>query len=205
MNERASSRMAIPESHLAQEAIAALVDGELSGSAAGRAARHLTGCAQCRMAVAAQREAKAALQAPEDVAVPGDLMSRLRAIPFTADMPPGGGSGGLAGGQGGFVGAAPDGVWAMPPAPVPAPERAPGHRWLRRGVTGALAGIGIGVAVLAVGLPSGDVPADELPPPGSVAGPDPRTVPGDRTEIVPPVVRTVTVGANTGLPPGGTP
>ncbi|MFP5371227.1 MAG: zf-HC2 domain-containing protein, partial [Actinomycetes bacterium] len=53
--------MSIPESHLAQEAIAALVDGELPAGPAGRAARHLTGCAQCRMAVQAQREAKAAL------------------------------------------------------------------------------------------------------------------------------------------------
>ena len=44
--------MSIPESHLAQEAIAALVDGELTAGPAGRAARHLTGCMQCRMAVA---------------------------------------------------------------------------------------------------------------------------------------------------------
>ena len=79
--------MNIPESHLAQEAIAALVDGELAGGPAARAARHLTGCAQCRMAVQAQREAKEALHASADVAVPGDLLSRLRAIPFTADVP----------------------------------------------------------------------------------------------------------------------
>ena len=194
MSERA--RMTIPESHLAQEAIAALVDGELSGGAAGRAAQHLTGCTQCRLAVAAQREAKAALQAPEDVAVPGDLMSRLRAIPFTAEMP----SGPTAGGGEGFVGTAADGVWAMPPAPVPAPQ----HRWLRRGMTGALAGIGIGVVVLAAGLPAGSPPADDVPPPGSVAGPVPPAAPDERTEIVPPVVRTLNVGART-APPGGTP
>ena len=53
--------VSIPESHLAQEAIAALVDGELPAGPAGRAARHLTGCLQCRMAVQAQREAKEAL------------------------------------------------------------------------------------------------------------------------------------------------
>ena len=63
--------MSIPESHLAQEAIAALVDGELPSGPAGRAARHLTGCAQCRMAVHAQREAKEALHASRDVAVRG--------------------------------------------------------------------------------------------------------------------------------------
>ena len=43
--------MTIPESHLALEAIAALVDGELPAGPAGRAARHLARCAQCRMAV----------------------------------------------------------------------------------------------------------------------------------------------------------
>ena len=43
--------MSIPESHLAQEAIAALVDGELTACPAARAARHLTGCLQCCMAV----------------------------------------------------------------------------------------------------------------------------------------------------------
>ena len=79
--------MSIPESHLAQEAIAALVDGELPAGPAGRAARHLSGCLQCRMAVEAQREAKEALLGSEDVAVPGALLSRLCAIPFTADVP----------------------------------------------------------------------------------------------------------------------
>ena len=47
--------MSLPESHLAQEAIAALVDGELASGPAGRAARHLAGCLECRMAVQAQR------------------------------------------------------------------------------------------------------------------------------------------------------
>ena len=89
--------MTIPESHLAQEAIAALVDGELGAGPAQRAARHLAGCGQCRMAVQAQREAKEALHASADVSVPGDLMSRLCAIPFTTDVGgPGGGNGTLA-------------------------------------------------------------------------------------------------------------
>src|SRR4029434_6177949 len=69
--------VSIPESHLAQEAIAALVDGELPSGPATRAARHLSGCLQCRMAVQAQREAKEALNRSQDVAVPGDLMSKL--------------------------------------------------------------------------------------------------------------------------------
>ena len=67
---RGGARMSIPESHLAQEAIAALVDGELTAGPAGRAARHLAGCLQCRMAVQAQREAKDALH---------DLAGRRRA------------------------------------------------------------------------------------------------------------------------------
>src|SRR3954468_23158481 len=92
--------MTIPESHLAQEAIAALVDGELTPGPASRAARHLAGCLQCRLAVQAQREAKAALHESADVTVPGDLMSRLCAIPFTADVPGAGGPGGMSAGPG---------------------------------------------------------------------------------------------------------
>ena len=42
--------MSLPESHLAQEAIAALVDGELAPGPAHRAARHLSGCLECRLA-----------------------------------------------------------------------------------------------------------------------------------------------------------
>ena len=197
--------LSMSESHLAQEAIAALVDGELSGGAAGRAARHLAGCLQCRLAVGAQREAKAALQAPQDVAVPGDLMSRLRAIPFTADMPSGGVPGTLTAGRDGLASTDADGAWSIPLAAEPTQERAPRHRWLRRGMTGALTGIGIGVAVLAVSLPAGDVPAREVPPPGSVAGGVREGLPEERTEIVPPVVRAVTVGTTTELPAGGTP
>jgi anti-sigma factor RsiW len=190
--------VSIPESHLAQEAIAALVDGELSGGAAGRAARHLTGCAQCRMAVAAQREAKAALQREADVAVPGDLLSRLNAIPFTADVPAGRGLGGLSAGAGGLTA----GPWAIPLAPTTPPTR-PGHaRWLRRGMTAGLAGLGLGVAVLAVGLPAAHQ-ADDVPPPGSVAGAVRENLPTERTDVVPPVVRTLTAGATTDLTPGG--
>ncbi|WP_222265824.1 anti-sigma factor family protein [Modestobacter marinus] len=187
--------MSIPESHLAQEAIAALVDGELSGGAANRAARHLTGCTQCRLAVQAQREAKAALQRDADVAVPGALLSRLNAIPFTADVS-GGGLGGLSAAAGGLTA----GSWAIPLAP-PEPPARPGHaRWLRRGMTGALAGLGLGVAVLAVGLPAAERTKD-VPPPGSVAGAVRETLPTERTDVVPPVVRTI--NAVTALPPGG--
>jgi hypothetical protein len=198
--------VSITESHLAQEAIAALVDGELSGGAAGRAARHLGGCAQCRMAVAAQREAKAALQRDADLAVPGDLLSRLKAIPFTADVPGGGGLGTLSAGAEGLTLSGQGGSWAIPMAPAePAERPTDGGRWLRRGMTGALAGIGLGVAVLAVTLPGSDVPSADTPTSGAVAGAGRHTEPTERTDIVPPVVRTLTVGATTSLPPGGTP
>ncbi|HEY0400633.1 MAG TPA: zf-HC2 domain-containing protein, partial [Blastococcus sp.] len=138
--------MSIPESHLAQEAIAALVDGELSGGAANRAARHLTGCLQCRMAVAAQREAKEALHRSADVAVPGDLLSRLRAIPFTADVPSGSAFGNLSAGGGQLTGTDGRGSWTVPLAPVASAPQRPGQaRWLRRGLAGALVGLGAGV------------------------------------------------------------
>lgn len=181
--------MNIPVSHLAQEAIAALVDGELSGTAAGRAARHLSGCVQCRLAVEAQREAKEALHTSRDLAVPGDLLSRLQAIPFTAEVSSSGGFGG-------------SGTVFLdqlgPLTPPETPDRPGQARWLRRGVAAGLAGIGIGVVALAVNLPTGATA-------GQVARTDPgpavSTV-GERTEIVPPVVRTVSVGADLD---GGTP
>ncbi|MEI4270579.1 zf-HC2 domain-containing protein [Klenkia sp. LSe6-5] len=188
--------MNIPASHLAQEAIAALVDGELSGVAAGRAARHLTGCLQCRLAVEAQREAKEALHTSRDVAVPGDLLSRLQAIPFTADVSSSGGFGGstpLLAGPDRVVG----GAFSAPLTPQEDPDRPGQARWLRRGMAAGLAGIGVGVVALAVTLPTGATAAPVARPGSSV-----DAVPVERTEVVPPVVRTVTVGTDLR---GGTP
>jgi anti-sigma factor RsiW len=193
--------MSLPENHLAQEAIAALVDGELLPGPAQRAARHLGGCTTCRMAVAAQQEAKEALHASPDVAVPGDLLSRLQAIPFTADVP---------GGPGGLLAAGPDrlvvrgssGSWAVPLAPHDPADRPDHARWLRRGVAGGIAALGLGVTALALTLPPGD------------GGRAPASLGGraavEHTRVVPPVVRTVTVDAaipGTGAAPrtGGTP
>ncbi|TKJ35547.1 zf-HC2 domain-containing protein [Blastococcus sp. CCUG 61487] len=169
--------MTLPESHLAQEAIAALVDGELPAGAASRAARHLEGCLQCRMAVQAQREAKDALHGCEEVSVPGDLVSRLYAIPFTADVR---GAGAAA--------------WDVDLTPNAPPHR-PGHaRWLRRGLAGTLAGLGAGVTVLALQLPAGDSDA-----PAEVADSGVR----EHTEVVPPVLRAVNTGTSPS-PLGGT-
>ncbi len=193
--------MNIPESHLAQEAIAALVDGELGGGPAARAARHLTGCAQCRMAVQAQREAKEALHASSDVAVPGDLLSRLCAIPFTADVPgTGGGFGAMSAGPGQLTVSGATGSWSVPLTPSPGAGDRPGHaRWLRRGFVGVLGVIGVGVTALALNLPTDGGPTS----PDSVA----RGSFEERTEIVPPVVRATTVGTGVTPPaaPGGTP
>ena len=197
--------MTIPESHLAQEAIAALVDGELTAGPANRAARHLAGCMQCRLAVQAQREAKEALHESADVAVPGDLMSRLCAIPFTTDVPGAGGSGTMSAGPGELTVTSASGSWSLdlhPHRRHPTSEHT--ARWLRRGVAGTLLGLGVGVTALALNLP-GDAPVRQ--PTGPVAGP---SAPQQHTEVVPPVVRTLTVGTNTvGTAalsrPGGTP
>ena len=139
--------MSVPVTHLSQDAVAALVDGELSCGAAGRAARHLSGCAQCRMAVQAQREAKSALLDTADVAVPTDLLSRLRDIPFTADV--GAGPSSLSTDGSALTASTGGASWSLPLAPsAPAPQ--PGHaRWFRRSMIGVVAGVGIGVAALA--------------------------------------------------------
>jgi len=194
--------MSIPESHLAQEAIAALVDGELTAGPANRAARHLAGCVQCRMAVQAQREAKEALHGSADVDLPGDLMSRLCAIPFTTDVPgAGGGSGTLTAGPGELTVTGASGSWSFdlhPHRRRPVDEHT--ARWLRRGFVGTLVGLGVGVTALALNLP-GAAPAPQRDTP--VAGPSSTQ---QHTDVVPPVVRTVNVGNTTALVrPGGTP
>lgn len=187
----------IPESHLAQEAIAALVDGELAAGPAGRAARHLTGCVSCRMAVAAQREAKAALHGSADVTIPGDLMSRLRAIPFTADVPGSGdGTGSMSAAAGELTVTGSTGSWSLD-LTEGAPRRGGlGARWIRRGMAGTLAGLGVGVTALALTLP-----ADATPAPAAES-PQPER----HSQVAPPVVRTVTVDLSTGTgSPGGMP
>ncbi|MCW2636516.1 MAG: hypothetical protein JWQ99_2883 [Blastococcus sp.] len=193
--------MTIPESHLAQEAIAALVDGELTAGPATRAARHLAGCLQCRLAVQGQREAKDVLHGSEDVAVPGDLMSRLCAIPFTTDVPGAGGPGTLSAGPDQLIVSGAFGAWSVDLHPQDRPAH-PGHaRWLRRGLAGALVGLGAGVTALALNLP----PDGPAVPAGPVAGP---SAPEQHTQVVPPVVRAVTVGSTTALRAarsGGTP
>jgi anti-sigma factor RsiW len=194
--------MSMPESHLAQEAIAALVDGELAPGPANRAARHLGGCLECRLAVQAQREAKEALhESSAEVSVPSDLLSRLRAIPFTTEVPgTGGGLGGVAAGPDQLTVTGASGSWAVPLAAPHRAHRADQARWLRRGVTGTLVSLGVGVTALTLSLPAGTAePAGS----GSSARP---SAPLQHTEVVPPVVRTVTVTpAVRAATSGGTP
>jgi anti-sigma factor RsiW len=193
--------MSIPESHLAQEAIAALVDGELPAGPAGRAARHLSGCLSCRLAVAAQREAKEALHGSQDVDVPGDLLSRLCAIPFTTDVPGAGGPGlgTVTAGPGELTVSGASGSWSVDLAPDGSTRSDSTARWLRRGLLGTLAGLGAGVAALALNLPPDAATTTRTPSNGPVAG---SSVADRHTEVVPPVVRTLTVNTSS---EGGTP
>ena len=190
--------MSIPESHLAQEAIAALVDGELTAGPANRAARHLAGCLQCRMAVQAQREAKEALHESADVDLPGDLMSRLCAIPFTTDVPgSGGGTGTMTAGPGELTVTGASGAWSVDLHP---------HR---RRHTDDTPPAGCAAASSARSSASGSAsprwrstcPAR----PGSPAGAAGRRpdVAAAAHRVAPPVVRTVTVGTTTALAASG--
>lgn len=161
--------MTLPELHLAGEAIAALVDGELGRHAYGRALDHTARCPECRTAVRAQRQAKAALIEASVPALPGALLSRLHDVPMTTDLT---GSGGP--GDGALVASGAELMWApvdprQPAQPgtargaQPGSRRPRGHRTdasrprsypglgrvrsirLRRGLAGAVAGLAFGV------------------------------------------------------------
>ena len=69
--------------HLAIEAIAAFVDGELRMTAHLRAAHHLSLCAQCATEVEAQGQARAALRDSNPVSVPSTLLGTLSQIPHS--------------------------------------------------------------------------------------------------------------------------
>ncbi|GAB16958.1 hypothetical protein GOEFS_017_00740 [Gordonia effusa NBRC 100432] len=68
--------------HLAPEAVAAYVDGELTVNAHLRAAGHLEVCAECRAAVDAQSAARTMLRSSSGpLSVPPSLLGQLAAIP----------------------------------------------------------------------------------------------------------------------------
>lgn len=68
--------------HLAPEAVAAYVDGELTVNAHLRAGSHLELCGECRNAVDAQLAARSMLRSSSGpLAVPPSLLGTLSAIP----------------------------------------------------------------------------------------------------------------------------
>ncbi|GAA2811598.1 zf-HC2 domain-containing protein [Saccharopolyspora taberi] len=78
----------LSEQHLALDAIVAFVDGELSPNAYDRAASHLARCPACAADAAAQRQARAAVQAADTPSISPRLMQALQSIPTHAELPP---------------------------------------------------------------------------------------------------------------------
>lgn len=78
-----------PTEHLASEAVAAYVDGELSATAHLRAASHLSECPECDAEVECQRQARVVLREAADDAIPAPikLHDSLSRIPF-AELSP---------------------------------------------------------------------------------------------------------------------
>ncbi|WP_050063449.1 RNA polymerase subunit sigma-70 [Rhodococcus sp. RD6.2] len=67
--------------HLASEAVAAYVDGELQMNAYLRASQHLSECAECAAAVDAQQHARVALRQSGEITMPVSLLGVLSRIP----------------------------------------------------------------------------------------------------------------------------
>ncbi|APU12996.1 anti-sigma factor family protein [Actinoalloteichus fjordicus] len=80
---------ALPEQHLALDALVALVDGELSASAHDRAVSHLARCPACSGRATAQRQARTAVRTAAPPMMPVGLLEALCAIPQHADLPSG--------------------------------------------------------------------------------------------------------------------
>lgn len=74
--------------HLASEAVAAYVDGELRMNPYLRAAQHISVCPECAAEVEAQQQARIALRRATQVSVPTGLHDSLSRIPLAE--PPGG-------------------------------------------------------------------------------------------------------------------
>lgn len=67
--------------HLASEAVAAYVDGELQMNAYLRAADHIAQCLECAAAVDAQQHARIALRQSGEISMPSSLLGALSQIP----------------------------------------------------------------------------------------------------------------------------
>lgn len=68
--------------HLASEAVAAYVDGELQMNAYLRAAQHIAECPECAAAVDAQQHARVALRRSAEISMPSGLLGLLSQIPM---------------------------------------------------------------------------------------------------------------------------
>ena len=77
----------LPGGHLSLDAVVAHVDGELPAGPAGRAAAHVDRCPACAGEVMAQRQARRRLRGADTPGVPASLLSSLRAIPDSAELP----------------------------------------------------------------------------------------------------------------------
>ncbi|MBP1160023.1 hypothetical protein JOE46_002182 [Rhodococcus sp. PvR099] len=73
--------------HLASEAIAAYVDGELQMNAYLRAAQHLSMCPECAAEVDAQHHARGALREASEISMPSSLLGILSQIPMCNPLP----------------------------------------------------------------------------------------------------------------------
>jgi hypothetical protein len=78
---------ALPEAHLAPDAVVAFVDGELSAGAYDRASAHIARCPLCAADTTVQRQARDAVQAAGAPRMPAALLAALRAIPTDTDLP----------------------------------------------------------------------------------------------------------------------
>lgn len=193
--------MTLPEVHLAAEAIAAYVDGELAPTPADRAAAHLAHCRECRVAVAEQRQAKVALGVAQTPDPSADLLAKLREIPMTADI---GRPDGMLAVEGDEL------VWGRPPRDGghdrktrPPASRPPSAQVTRRrrtlrlrllgpGLAGAAAAVVVGVlAVVVSSSGGGGSQTPQLPAPARPVGtltPAPASNPPG-AGIVPALVR----------------
>jgi anti-sigma factor RsiW len=87
MTETRRGWAGLSEQHLLPDAVVAFVDGELSPTACDRAAAHIARCPYCAAEIAAQRQARAAVQEAHTPAVPAGLLASLRAIPQEVELP----------------------------------------------------------------------------------------------------------------------
>ncbi len=164
------------EDHLTLDAIVAFVDEELDPGPRARATRHAAGCRECAAQVVAQTQARVALRTAAGPALPSSLLSALRSIPQSTELPPA--PAGLAVGPDGEVVS----VLRTPPAPAPAPpEPAPaahGRRPSRRTRFGAgVAVSGFALGALALGVTN--TPLDPVPTGvGPLGGPLPAPAAG---------------------------